>query len=155
MGRGQPGSPPRPDRPRLFLGLLRHFRQRRRTSLVAASFSGVLAVDEGYDGDYAILVACDPLTKRTVKEIVAGVREYRETLPKPKPAPRAIVGLLFVACRSRGRRSSVPAPIANPWAMVVALVCSQAAAAPGLSVQSSRSVSKIHVRFPKNSLSTD
>lgn len=119
--------------------------------LVAASFSGVLAVDEVYDGDYAILVACDPLTKRTVayelcegvnqakvvafferlkglgiepevintdasplypkaikavwancrhqlcrfhwtkdivKEVVAGIRDYRETLPKPKPAPR-------------------------------------------------------------------
>lgn len=119
--------------------------------LVATSFSGVLAVDEVYDGAYAILVACDPLTKRTVayelcdgvnqakviafferlkalgiepevintdasplypkaikavwaackhqlcrfhwtkdivKEVVAGVRNYRETLPKPKPAPR-------------------------------------------------------------------
>lgn len=114
--------------------------------LVAESFSGVLAVDEVYDGGYGILVACDPLTKRTVayelcegvtqakviafferlkglgiepevintdgsalypkaikavwancqhqlcrfhwtsdvtKEVVAGVRLYRETLPKP------------------------------------------------------------------------
>ena len=34
--------------------------------LVAESFSGVLVVDEVYDGGYAILCARDPLTKRTV-----------------------------------------------------------------------------------------
>lgn len=114
--------------------------------LVAESFSGALAVDEVYDGGFGILVACDPLTKRTiayelceginqtkviaffqrlkamgitpevvntdrsalypkaiqdvwakckhqlcrfhwtrdvVKEVLAGVRTYRETLPKP------------------------------------------------------------------------
>ena len=34
--------------------------------LVVASFSGVLVVDEVYDGGYAILCARDPLTKRTV-----------------------------------------------------------------------------------------
>lgn len=34
--------------------------------LVAASFSGVLCVDEVYDGQYAILCARDPLTGRTL-----------------------------------------------------------------------------------------
>lgn len=34
--------------------------------LVAASFSGVLSVDEVYDGQYAILCARDPLTGRTL-----------------------------------------------------------------------------------------
>lgn len=34
--------------------------------LVVESFSGVLVVDEVYDGGYAILCARDPLTKRTV-----------------------------------------------------------------------------------------
>jgi len=34
--------------------------------LVAASFSGVLCVDEVYDGQYAILCARDPLTNRTL-----------------------------------------------------------------------------------------
>lgn len=34
--------------------------------LVVASFSGVLVVDEVYDGGYAILCARDPLTRRTV-----------------------------------------------------------------------------------------
>ena len=34
--------------------------------LVAASFSGVLSVDEVYDGQYAILCARDPVTNRTI-----------------------------------------------------------------------------------------
>lgn len=34
--------------------------------LVAASFSGVLSVDEVYDGQYAILCARDPLNNRTI-----------------------------------------------------------------------------------------
>lgn len=46
--------------------------------LVAEHFSGVLAVDEVYDGDYAILVACDPLTKRTVAyELCEGVNQAK------------------------------------------------------------------------------
>ena len=119
--------------------------------LVAASFSGVLSVDEVYDGKYAILCARDPLNDRTiayelgekmnqevvtaffqhlhtlgikpevvvtdgsnlypkaikavwaaakqqlcrfhwtkdvVSEVVSGVRDYRESLPKPKKRER-------------------------------------------------------------------
>lgn len=119
--------------------------------LVVASFSGVLCVDEVYDGGYAILCARDPIAKRTiayelcekmnqevvtgffrglkalgiapevtvtdgsslypkaikevweackhqlcrfhwtrdiVKEVIKGVRDFRESLPKPAKRPK-------------------------------------------------------------------
>lgn len=119
--------------------------------LVVASFSGVLCVDEVYDGGYAILCARDPLNKRTVayqlchkmnqevvtgffrrlrtlgidpdviatdgsplypkairevweackqqlcrfhwtrdivKEVIKGIRDFRESLPKPSKRPK-------------------------------------------------------------------
>lgn len=46
--------------------------------LLVERFSGVLAVDEVYDGEYAVLVACDPLTKRTVAyELCEGVNQAK------------------------------------------------------------------------------
>lgn len=130
--------------------------------LVAASFSGVLSVDEVYDGQYAILCARDPLngrtlayelsenmnqavvikffrhldslgikpevvvtdasnlypkalkavwdavrhqlcrfhwTKNIVSEVIKGVREYRESLPKPEKRAK------------RGRPAKSEAPV--------------------------------------------
>lgn len=57
--------------------------------LIVASFSGVLCVDEVYDGGYAILCARDPLTKRTVayqlsekmnQEVVVGFFEHLKAM---------------------------------------------------------------------------
>ena len=48
--------------------------------LVAASFSGVLCVDEVYDGGYGILCATDPLNKRTIAyELCDGINQERVT----------------------------------------------------------------------------